>query len=133
VLAAEAKMKAIQEERELLAAEEAATPSAGGGGGGKWGSSVAADVDEDAEKLESAKAGAAAAASGTLLSLPLLLSQSTGTLVTLESVAGVAVSCLLFGGGSEGKTQHHHPSPNEPTFDVKPHPHTLVESIQSTA
>ena len=69
----------------------------GGAVGGKWGSSVAADVDESAEKIESAKAGTAAAASGTLLSLPLILSQSSGTLVTLESVAGIAVSCLVFG------------------------------------
>jgi len=35
--------------------------------------------------------------SGTLLTLPLLLSQTSGALVTAESIAGTAISCLLFG------------------------------------
>lgn len=97
VLAAEAKMKAIEEERAQLAAEAAGQGIDAAGSSRKWGSTVASDVDEAAEKIESAKAGTAAALSGTLLSLPLLLSQSSGSLVTLESVAGVAVSCLVFG------------------------------------
>ena len=99
VLAAEAKMEAIAAERAALVAEaessgdaspSAALPS-------KWGSTVASDVDEDAERVESAKAGAVAAAAGTLLSLPLLLSQSSDAVVAAESVAGVLVSCLVFG------------------------------------
>ena len=111
VLRAEAKMNAIAAEREALARE---MDAARGGGGennemnasssssGKWGSTVASDVDEDAERVESGKAGALAALSGTLLSSPLLLSQSTGGAgfgdpVALQSVAGVLVSCLVFG------------------------------------
>jgi hypothetical protein len=100
VLAAEAKMEAIAAERAALVAEaessgDAASPSAALPS--KWGSTVASDVDEDAERVESAKAGAVAAAAGTLLSLPLLLSQSSDTIVAAESVAGVLVSCLVFG------------------------------------
>ena len=102
VLRAEAKMNAIAAEREALARE---MDAARGGGGennemnasssssGKWGSTVASDVDEDAERVESGKAGALAALSGTLLSSPLLLSQSPsagfGDPVALQSVAGV--------------------------------------------
>ena len=80
VLAAEAKMEAIAAERasslvaEAEFEESAVRPS-------KWGATVASDIDEDAERVESAKAGAVAAAAGTLLSLPLLLSQSSETLV----------------------------------------------------
>lgn len=100
VLAAEAKMEAIAAERAALVAEaessgDAASPSAALPS--KWGSTVASDVDEDAERVESAKAGAVAAAAGTLLSLPLLLSQSSDSIVAAESVAGVLVSCLVFG------------------------------------
>ena len=95
VLAAEAKMEAIAAERASLVAEaefeeSAVRPS-------KWGATVASDIDEDAERVESAKAGAVAAAAGTLLSRPLLLSQSSETLVAAESVAGALVSCLVFG------------------------------------
>jgi hypothetical protein len=101
VLRAEAKMNAIAAEREALARE---MDAARGGGennemnassssSGKWGSTVASDVDEDAERVESGKAGALAALSGTLLSSPLLLSQSPsagfGDPVALQSVAGV--------------------------------------------
>ena len=95
-------MKAIQQERDALVAEAEQEQGAEAGAGvfmkkKKWGSTVADDVDEAAEKIESAKAATAAGLSGTILSLPLLLSQSSGALVTLESVAGVAVSCLVFG------------------------------------
>ena len=64
----------------------------------KWGSTVPDDVDEDAERLQSAKAALVSAVAGTLLTAPLLLSQSgASSLVALESVGGVFVSCLVFG------------------------------------
>lgn len=95
VLAAEAKMEAIAAERASLVAEAELEESAVRPN--KWGATVNSDIDEDAERVESAKAGAVAAAAGTLLSLPLLLSQSSETLVAAESVAGALVSCLVFG------------------------------------
>ena len=101
VLAAEAKMEAIAAERAALVAEAAgdaaSSESAASPSAAKWGSTVAPDIDENAERVESAKAGAVAAAAGTLLSLPLLLSQSSEPLVAAESVAGALVSCLVFG------------------------------------
>ena len=42
----------------------------------KWGASVGDDVDENAERVESAKAAACSAIFGTALSAPLLLSGS---------------------------------------------------------
>ena len=95
VLAAEAKMEEIaRERRELL---EEADGAAVGQARSKWGSTVADDVDEDAERIESAKAATAAAVSGALLSLPLTLAQSPGGVVTLESAAGIFLSCAVFG------------------------------------
>ena len=95
VLAAEAKMEEIaRERRELL---EEADGAAVGQARSKWGSTVADDVDEDAERIESAKAATAAAVSGALLSLPLTLAQSPGGIVTLESAAGIFLSCAVFG------------------------------------
>ena len=96
VLAAETKMATIARERQELMAEadaEGGAPTSKR----KWGSTVADDVDEDAERIESAKAATAAAVSGALLSLPLTVSQSPGGIVTLESVAGIFLSCAVFG------------------------------------
>ena len=97
VLAAEAKMEAVAAERASLVAEAESSGSRDAVRPNKWGATVHSDIDEDAERVESAKAGAVAAAAGTLLSLPLLLSQSSETLVAAESVAGALVSCLVFG------------------------------------
>ena len=95
VLAAEAKMEEIaRERRELL---EEADGAAVGRARSKWGSTVADDVDEDAERIESAKAATFAAVAGALLSLPLTLAQSPGGVVTLESAAGIFLSCAVFG------------------------------------
>ena len=91
VLRAEAKMREIAAEREALEAEAGETQKK------KWGASVGDDVDEDAERVESAKAAACSAIAGTLLSAPLLLSQSPGGLVSLESLGGVFASTALFG------------------------------------
>ena len=63
----------------------------------KCGASVGDDVDENAERVESAKAAACSAIFGTALSAPLLLSQSPGGFVTAESLGGVFVSTALFG------------------------------------
>ena len=92
VLRAEAKMREIAAEREALEAEAKETSVKK-----KWGASVGDDVDEDAERVESAKAAACSAIAGTLLSAPLLLSQSPGGLVSLESLGGVFASTALFG------------------------------------
>ena len=96
VLAAETKMATIARERQELMAEADAEGGAPASKR-KWGSTVADDVDEDAERIESAKAATAAAVSGALLSLPLTVSQSPGGIVTLESVAGIFLSCAVFG------------------------------------
>lgn len=93
VLRAEAKMREIAAEREALEAEAKETSVKKK----KWGASVGDDVDEDAERVESAKAAACSAIAGTLLSAPLLLSQSPGGLVSLESLGGVFASTALFG------------------------------------
>jgi hypothetical protein len=96
VLRAEAKMREIAAEREALEAE---AKTSGGGENvvkKKWGASVG-DVDENAERVESAKAAACSAIFGTALSAPLLLSQSPGGFVTAESLGGVFVSTALFG------------------------------------
>ena len=99
VLRAEAKMREIAAEREALEAEANETGGAGAAATQKkkWGASVGDDVDEDAERVESAKAAACSAIAGTLLSAPLLLSQSPGGLVSLESLGGVFASTALFG------------------------------------
>ena len=89
VLRAEAKMREIAAEREALEAEA----KADGGKKNKW----ADDVDEDAERVESAKAAACSAIAGTLFSAPLWLSQSPGGVVSAESLGGVFLSCALFG------------------------------------
>ena len=97
VLRAEAKMREIAAEREALEAE---AKTSGGGENmskKKWGASVGDDVDENAERVESAKAAACSAIFGTALSAPLLLSQSPGGFVTAESLGGVFVSTALFG------------------------------------
>jgi len=96
VLRAEAKMREIAAEREALEAEAGETVSLKRKEK-KWGASVGDDVDEDAERVESAKAAACSAIAGTLLSAPLLLSQSPGGLVSLESLGGVFASTALFG------------------------------------
>ena len=96
VLAAETKMATIARERQELMAEADAEGGAPASKR-KWGGTVADDVDEDAERIESAKAATAAAVSGALLSLPLTVSQSPGGIVTLESVAGIFLSCAVFG------------------------------------
>ena len=96
VLRAEAKMREIAAEREALEAE---AKTSGGGENvskKKWGASVG-EVDENAERVESAKAAACSAIFGTALSAPLLLSQSPGGFVTAESLGGVFVSTALFG------------------------------------
>ena len=93
VLRAEAKMREIAAEREALEAEA----KENGRNGKKWSAAVGDDVDEDAERVESAKAAACSAIAGTLLSAPLLLSQSPGGSVSVESLAGVFLSCSLFG------------------------------------
>ena len=98
VLRAEAKMREIAAEREALEAE---AKTSGGGENvvkKKWGASVGATgVDENAERVESAKAAACSAIFATALSAPLLLSQSPGGFITLESLGGVFVSTALFG------------------------------------
>ena len=96
VLRAEAKMREIAAEREALEAE-AKTTGGENMSKKKWGASVGDDVDENAERVESAKAAACSAIFGTALSAPLLLSQSPGGFVTLESLGGVFVSTALFG------------------------------------
>lgn len=93
VLRAEAKMREIAAEREALEAEADGEKRKKK----KWGASVGDDVDENAERVESAKAAACSAIFGTALSAPLLLSQSPGGFVTLESLGGVFVSTALFG------------------------------------
>jgi type IV secretory pathway VirJ component len=96
VLRAEAKMREIAAEREALEAE-AKTTGGENMSKKKWGASVGDDVDENAERVESAKAAACSAIFGTALSAPLLLSQSPGGFVTAESLGGVFVSTALFG------------------------------------
>eukprot|EP00884_Botryococcus_braunii_P006365 jgi/Botrbrau1/1572/Bobra.0107s0059.1 len=59
----------------------------------KW----AAAVNEDAEKLESAKAAAVAAVGGTMGSLPYLLTSGQPFLSALLSTAAVLLSSFLFG------------------------------------
>jgi hypothetical protein len=59
-----------------------------------WGPSLAG---QDAERAESAKAGAAAAVGGLLGSLPFLAAQGHGAESALLSAAQVVASCLLFG------------------------------------
>jgi hypothetical protein len=93
VLRAEAKMREIAAEREALEAEADGEKRMKK----KWGASVGDDVDENAERVESAKAAACSAIFGTALSAPLLLSQSPGGFVTAESLGGVFVSTALFG------------------------------------
>jgi hypothetical protein len=95
VLKAEAEVIKIAEERKALEAE---ANERGYKEKKKWGSTVSDDVDENAERVESAKAGSISAIAGTALSTPLLLAQSGDNLfVSLSSVGGVFVSCLLFG------------------------------------
>lgn len=95
VLKAEAEVIKIAEERKALEAE---ANERGYKEKKKWGSTVSDDVDENAERVESAKAGSISAIAGTVLSTPLLLAQSgDNLLVSLSSVGGVFVSCLLFG------------------------------------
>lgn len=98
VLAAEAKMNAIAEERQQLEREAKDEGIDSSVKSKKWGSAVSDDIDEDAERIESAKCGGISAIAGSLLSAPLLLSQSNDNALSgLESVGGVFVSCLLFG------------------------------------
>ena len=54
-------------------------------------------VSQDAERIESAKAGAVAAVGGLLGSLPYLAAQGQSQLSTALSAAQVVASCLLFG------------------------------------
>ena len=86
VVAAEAKMKAAEEAREALRRELEREDASGG----KW---ADASVNEEAEKMESAKAAVVAGAGGTLLATPLALSQGGG----LVSLGVVAASCAVFG------------------------------------
>ena len=79
-------MREIAAEREALEAEAKETSVKKNGA-----PPSGTDVDEDAERVESAKAAACSAIAGTLLSAPLLLSQSPGGLVSLESLGGVFV------------------------------------------
>ena len=101
LVAAEAELADAARARAEIRAETGAAAAAGDPdslSAAKWGSTVPDDVDEDAERLQSAKAALVSAVAGTLLTAPLLLSQSgASSLVALESVGGVFVSCLVFG------------------------------------
>lgn len=104
LVAAEAELADAARARAEILAETGAAAAAGdpdslsAAAAAKWGSTVPDDVDEDAERLQSAKAALVSAVAGTLLTAPLLLSQSgASSLVALESVCGVFVSCLVFG------------------------------------
>ena len=101
LVAAEAELADAARARAEILAETGAAAAAGDPdslSAAKWGSTVPDDVDEDAERLQSAKAALVSAVAGTLLTAPLLLSQSgASSLVALESVGGVFVSCLVFG------------------------------------
>ncbi|KAL4421367.1 hypothetical protein ABPG75_010658 [Micractinium tetrahymenae] len=59
----------------------------------KW----AGDIDEDAERLESAKAAAAAAIGGAAAALPLAFSEGTGTGAALLALATAGVASALLG------------------------------------
>jgi hypothetical protein len=54
-------------------------------------------LEQDAERLESAKAGAVAAAGGLLGSLPFLATLGQGSASALLSAAQIFASCFLFG------------------------------------
>ena len=101
LVAAEAELADAARARAEILAETGGAAAAGDPdslSAAKWGSTVPDDVDEDAERLQSAKAALVSAVAGTLLTAPLLLSQSgASSLVALESVGGVFVSCLVFG------------------------------------
>ena len=104
LVAAEAELADAARARAEILAETGAAAAAGdpdslsAAAAAKWGSTVPDDVDEDAERLQSAKAALVSAVAGTLLTAPLFLSQSgASSLVALESVGGVFVSCLVFG------------------------------------
>jgi hypothetical protein len=57
----------------------------------------AAQADQEADRLESGKAGAAAAAGGLAASLPFVAATAATPLAGLFSLGGVAASALLFG------------------------------------
>lgn len=105
LVAAEAELADAARARAEILAETGAAAAAGdpdslsaAAAAAKWGSTVPDDVDEDAERSQSAKAALVSAVAGTLLTAPLFLSQSgASSLVALESVGGVFVSCLVFG------------------------------------
>lgn len=54
-------------------------------------------IDRDAERWESAKAGAVSAAVGTLASLPISLYQATSSAQLLQNLVVVFIGCALFG------------------------------------
>ena len=85
---AEAKMAALEAEREALRRELEREESRGGGA--KWSDD---SIDEAAEKMESAKAAALGGVGGGALATPLILSQGGGVI----SIGIAAVSCAVFG------------------------------------
>jgi vacuolar-type H+-ATPase subunit E/Vma4 len=84
---AEAKMAALEAEREALRRELEREESRGGV---KWSDD---SIDEAAEKMESAKAAVLGGAGGGALATPLILSQGGGVV----SIGIAAVSCAVFG------------------------------------
>ena len=84
---AEAKMAALEAEREALRRELEREESRGGA---KWSDD---SIDEAAEKMESAKAAVLGGAGGGALATPLILSQGGGVV----SIGIAAVSCAVFG------------------------------------
>eukprot|EP00240_Pyramimonas_obovata_P006115 CAMPEP_0118927148 /NCGR_PEP_ID=MMETSP1169-20130426/4685_1 /TAXON_ID=36882 /ORGANISM="Pyramimonas obovata, Strain CCMP722" /LENGTH=312 /DNA_ID=CAMNT_0006868853 /DNA_START=40 /DNA_END=978 /DNA_ORIENTATION=- len=83
----QAALKELEEARQMReAAKSGRLPQAG-----KW---SAGDIDEDAEKIESGKAAAIAAAAGTLASSPFFLSAGD---VWWPAAGATLASCALFG------------------------------------